>query len=434
MLFKQIVSDEKMNKNFKSLRDNYGNYPEREFIESIFEDYIDKDGNFIEQFQSSGFDARLFELYFYAYLTQEGYEVNQIYDWPDYIVSDGIDKVAIELTTVNRSEKLDKLREENFPKSLDDVHDELAIRFGSSLFSKLKKKYWELDQCKDLPLVIAVEAFFGDDSLHYSSTALVHYLYGIKTKWHYDSNGKLIVNQVDNETHKLGGKEIPSGFFNQEGSENISAVIYTNSATVAKFKRVGYILGYNNGDLLIQRNGECYKDDPNSITPEKFSYEVGNPKYDEALGEGLIVCLNPNAKNPLRRDFFRNASLNEIVDGEVAYFAPEFSVYRSITNTIVFEKFKGKFKRVHVTELDKYFVEHKTLPHLLETEAYLSLCEEKMGVVVFDSFDDCFVALFFVKAKNSKYDFVGNTDNHNMSFKAREDILEFFENPHFNFA
>lgn len=37
----------------------------------------DVDGNFIEQVQSNGFDARIWELYLFATLTEAGLEVTQ---------------------------------------------------------------------------------------------------------------------------------------------------------------------------------------------------------------------------------------------------------------------------------------------------------------------------------------------------------------------
>ena len=35
--------------------------------------FQDVDGNFVQQFQSTGFDARLWELYLYALFTEQGY-------------------------------------------------------------------------------------------------------------------------------------------------------------------------------------------------------------------------------------------------------------------------------------------------------------------------------------------------------------------------
>ena len=43
--------------------------PARELIKNMMPNFVDVDGNFVEQFQTSGFDSRLWELCIFAYLT-----------------------------------------------------------------------------------------------------------------------------------------------------------------------------------------------------------------------------------------------------------------------------------------------------------------------------------------------------------------------------
>lgn len=43
------------------------------------------------------------------------------------------------------------------------------------------------------------------------------------------------------DVHRWGPKEIPAGFFRLPGAENISAVIFNNSATISKFNRMGLL-------------------------------------------------------------------------------------------------------------------------------------------------------------------------------------------------
>lgn len=70
-------------------------------INEIFGEFDDPEGNFVEQFQTGAFDARIFELYLFAYLTRSGYRVQRNHAQPDFIATrDGI-TVAIEATTVN---------------------------------------------------------------------------------------------------------------------------------------------------------------------------------------------------------------------------------------------------------------------------------------------------------------------------------------------
>lgn len=48
--------------------------------------FVDIDGNFVEQFQSTGFDARLWELYLNTYLNEEQFFFDREYNAPDFIV------------------------------------------------------------------------------------------------------------------------------------------------------------------------------------------------------------------------------------------------------------------------------------------------------------------------------------------------------------
>lgn len=61
----------------------------------------DIDGNYVEQFQSVAFDARLMELYVFALLVENGFAVRHEGAAPDFLANDGNGELAIEVTTVN---------------------------------------------------------------------------------------------------------------------------------------------------------------------------------------------------------------------------------------------------------------------------------------------------------------------------------------------
>jgi hypothetical protein len=63
----------------------------------------------------------------------------------------------------------------NEAELLEYAREELPLRFGSALYSKIKKEYWTKPHCADLPFVIAIQAFHDQGSLHFSDTALVEY-------------------------------------------------------------------------------------------------------------------------------------------------------------------------------------------------------------------------------------------------------------------
>src|SRR5882724_4679194 len=130
----------------------------------VYQSFDDPDGNFVEQFQTTGFNARCFELYLFAYFSRSGFEVNRSHPNPDFLVSREGLTVAVEATTVNRSTSgvLGKSRKRISEMTMAELREyqrnELPIRFGSPLFSKLQEKYWELEHCRDMPFVVAIEA------------------------------------------------------------------------------------------------------------------------------------------------------------------------------------------------------------------------------------------------------------------------------------
>jgi len=68
---------EKLNPGFLKLVDQKGFSSAKEIIGELMHWYEDPDGNFIEQFQTTGFDARIWELYLFATFAELGYLVDR---------------------------------------------------------------------------------------------------------------------------------------------------------------------------------------------------------------------------------------------------------------------------------------------------------------------------------------------------------------------
>ncbi|HHM0809748.1 TPA: glycosaminoglycan attachment protein, partial [Klebsiella pneumoniae] len=70
-LFTPVVPVAKQHPYFAKLAQEDSFIPAKAIINQLMPHYTDIDGNFVEQFQSSGFDARLWELYLNTYLNEE---------------------------------------------------------------------------------------------------------------------------------------------------------------------------------------------------------------------------------------------------------------------------------------------------------------------------------------------------------------------------
>src|SRR5437763_13122243 len=75
--------------------------PARAMIREVWEEFVDRDGNFIEQFQTTGFDARTWELFLFAYLLDAGFSIDKSYSSPDFVCEKHGLPVVAEATTAN---------------------------------------------------------------------------------------------------------------------------------------------------------------------------------------------------------------------------------------------------------------------------------------------------------------------------------------------
>ena len=321
-LFTPLVPFAKLHPGFITLCESEAFAPARRQIAEIMPHFVDVDGNFVEQFQTSGFDARVWELYLYSYIVEEQLFISREHVRPDFMVTKYGKTVAIEATTVGR--RTDKpvsfFRPESLlpdPEEVKRRHaHEIPIRFGSPLFSKLQKRYWELEHLKDIPLVFAIADFHDDRSMLWTSTALINYLYGVRHEFLFDENEQLVIMPIQVDTHKVGGKEIPSGFFFQPDAENVSAVMFSASGTISKFNRMGRQAGFLAPGVIMMRVGTFHDHNPNAHLPLPFKYIV-DESSKETWAEGLSMYHNPNAKHPVPEELFPTVAHHRFFDGQI---------------------------------------------------------------------------------------------------------------------
>jgi hypothetical protein len=329
--FTPLVEREGLNPGFLSLIELEGFSPARGIIEPMMRWYEDVDGNFVEQFQTAAFDARLWELYLFATLVEMGFRLDRTNVAPDFIASGLRGSIAIEAVTVNPTR--DRRRGIILPPPTTTVEERFAylreympIKFGSALYSKLAREYWAQPHVRGLPFTLAIQDFSAPGSMISTRSALQVYLYGYDHNWRHDADGHLIVTPRRITTHRWETKEIPSGFFFLPGSENVSAVIFSNSGTISKFNRMGLLTGFGSQNVQMIREGFVYDDgDPDSAAPKQFRHVVNSPSYKETWVEGLTVYHNPRALLPLDSQIFPGAAhISLLPDGNIGAFTPSW--------------------------------------------------------------------------------------------------------------
>lgn len=338
-LFAEQRTKNKLHPQFLTLRDFPMCESARGMLREIQARFDDPDGNFVEQFQTSGFDSRTFELFLFALFEESGHSIDRSHDRPDFMITkDGL-SVSVEAVTANPKPSKEHQPYDAFPVSRSDdelkkyLQNDLAIRIGSPLFTKLKKRYWELPHVAGKPLVLAIQCFHEPGALSFTSTTLTHLLFGYRQSWYHNKDGELIISEVPITEHRSDIKSIPSGFFSQPGADNISAVLFANTGTIPKFGRMGLEAGHGSGTVRMLRHGTCYRHDKNSALPEPFVYEVGDPEQGrETWREGTILIHNPNALHPLPAEWLGAGAEENMENGKtITTFSKSFLPYWSLT-------------------------------------------------------------------------------------------------------
>ncbi len=339
--FTSIVAAEKLHPDFVHLNTIEGYSPAKELITPMMRWYEDADGNFIEQFQTTGFDARMWELYLFAMLVEAGYALDRDQPIPDFSAKGLLGEMCIEATTVNPTRDrsgaiVPPPTAESQEQLLEIQRQYLPIKFAGPLTAKLGKRYWERPNVQGRPLVLAIQDFHAPTSMTMSRTALPVYLYGYVHDWEHQADGKLVITPHKVTSHRLGSKEVQSGFFGLPGADNISAVIANTSATISKFNRMGVVAGFGSKRVRLIRRGLATDLDPNASVPKPFVADVNSPGYRESWIEGMDVYHNPNALHPLLPEMLPGAGHHFIEqDGQLRSLVPEWQPLSSMTHILV---------------------------------------------------------------------------------------------------
>jgi hypothetical protein len=169
----------------------------------------------------------------------------------------------------------------------------------------------------------------------WTSPALLEYLYGVTHNFVHDERGQLVITPLELTTHEYNGKKIPSGFFLQENSEHISAVLFSSSGTISKFNRMGRLAGFGIKAQRMYRWGARHRHDDNAALPAPFFLEIEQGKTSESWAEGLSIFHNPKARHPVDPEMFPGIAHHFFEDGQIRSWLPEFHPYSSFTWNIL---------------------------------------------------------------------------------------------------
>ncbi|WP_417280765.1 MULTISPECIES: hypothetical protein [Alphaproteobacteria] len=336
--FTHIHDEARLNPAFVQLTTNEGYSPARAIIEPMMRWYEDADGNFVEQFQTTGFDQRIWELYLFAMLIEANYTLDRDNKVPDFCCSSVLGELYIEAVTVGPTTSNGRIVPPPPRETPADreayLKEYMPIKFGSALYSKLQKKYWTQPHVTGKPFVLAIADFSAPMSMVHTQSALERYLFGYEHTATLNAEGKLVIAAERIQTHQWRDKRpIESGFFRLPESEHVSAVISSNAGTIAKFNRMGILGKFGSDRVLLVREGRMTDHNPNAAMAKIFRVIVNSAGYEEDWIEGLNVYHNPNAEIPLPMEMFPGAAHHFCDEaGQVTSYTPDFPPMSSVTH------------------------------------------------------------------------------------------------------
>ena len=282
------------------------------------------DENFVSDFQTEGFDARLWELYLLAVFREQGLVVQQDLPSPDFHIERGEHECYVEAVTANPSEGRGLLPTR--PQFAPEDHRERlyggsAERFAKTLRSKLQRGYDQLPHVIGKPFALALADFHAASSMVWSREALPTYLYGYSA--HVESRDGADVAVGTPITNLIGKDRIPAGLFRDPAMAHLSAVIFSNAATIAKFNRMGFLAGWKPFGVSMIRSGTIFDRKPGALKPISFEFDILSEGYTALWPGGEMWCQelevyhNPLAANPINIDLLPGATHWFGLDNEI---------------------------------------------------------------------------------------------------------------------
>lgn len=246
-LWTPIVPADKQHNNFKGILER-GSQAGRDVIASWAEGFKDRDGKFVREFQTT-FDSAFWELYLFACFKELGLKPDLSYHAPDYMLKIGRQTVAVEATTAREAEghrpewDKDDLIKSRDIAGLAQRLRYTTVRLANSFDTKVKKyrkEYSKLPHVKGNPFLLCMAPFDQPFTFDLAQQAMRRVLYRadqpIIERDPKTGEARLLgVSEVDSIT-KESGVEFPLGMFCSDAYAEVSAVIFSTTATWSKVR------------------------------------------------------------------------------------------------------------------------------------------------------------------------------------------------------
>jgi len=302
-LFTPVVDASRFHPNFRNFLGDSEKYV-RDVLQQWAEGFMDRDGKFVQEFQTS-FNSCFWELYLFACLKHLDLPVDLSFGAPDFVVTAFWNEFSIEASIASNAddEPAEWERDLRKLKNLDRerVLDEATVRLANTLVQKHSKFLQSSSKHRhvaDKPFVVAIapfeQPFFEVQNDQAMRRVLYTYDRPLPKSQRTRQPSKAHHVYIE-KIRKRNGTEIDLGFFLTKRMPEISAVIFSNTATAGKLRA----LSKDPNPHIWFRTLRF-----NKFGDEAFMWGVAKPDYFESLLDGLHVFHNPHAYHRLSPSLF----------------------------------------------------------------------------------------------------------------------------------
>jgi hypothetical protein len=209
--------------------------------------------------------------------------------------------------------------------------DQATIRLASAVsgkYEKFSKQYSQLPQVVGRPFVLAVAPFEQPFFFMQLNRAINRVLFG------YDGEGETEAGQSESKwirtIRKPNGSDIPLAYFTNPGMENLSAIVFSNTATFAKVQAMAHSTDFKRVVRALRFNAE---------TRKLVQTVHEGTDYHETLLDGISVYYNPFAKYALPKALFGGSEVAHYSftpkDGTMHFDVPNKALFHHLSATVV---------------------------------------------------------------------------------------------------
>jgi hypothetical protein len=305
-LFTDAVPVERQHPLFRSFR-SVSTIPELDVIRRWADGFVDRDGKFVYEFQTTFFSS-FWELYVFACFKELGFKTDFAHPTPDFVLDGPGGPFCAEAVVAFHQDAtapawaswdLEEARNLDIPELLRVA----TIRLSNAVVGKHKKfkdTYSASPHVAGKPFVICATPFHHPLAFVQNDQAMRRVLFGFDQhvvvyndeRTAYRILGESRLDRVGKDS----GSVVPLGLFRSPAYKEISAVLFSTTAAISKVRALS-------------------EEPTATILFEYARYQAHDVKplhrvewkstYQETLLDGLSVFVNPFAEHRLPLDAFR---------------------------------------------------------------------------------------------------------------------------------